>query len=291
MSKAEFLSQLELKLAAMPLHEKEIALLSYKKIIENADDENAVLSTLGTPSDIASEVLSNYVKMTADIDDSHPEQLDASNVEISTREAKFSTVSDIKGGGTQEAITTFPEKAIPKEPPVAVHATTQHDVSALSQASALPPTASATIQVTPPAASSTIPKQKKSLPMWLVIVLIFLSPIIIGIIVGLGGGLLGVAAGVISIVVAFIVSGITFVGIGVASVIIAVMVIFQDFRLTLTAAGSGFIFFGAGLLILNFMRFIVNKIFVGGSITFGKIAGGNQVDATKSEKLSGEESS
>ena len=62
LTKLEFLTQLEIKLAALPAHERQSALEYYKTFIGEADDEKTVIASLGSPGDVAAEIFSGYLK-------------------------------------------------------------------------------------------------------------------------------------------------------------------------------------------------------------------------------------
>lgn len=65
LTKAEFLSQLEGRLTALPANERKNALDYYDSYLSNAEDPNALsqkIANLGTPGDVAAEIFASYVK-------------------------------------------------------------------------------------------------------------------------------------------------------------------------------------------------------------------------------------
>lgn len=61
-TKQEYLNQLENKLSVLPENERRNAIYYYNKYITDSNDEAATIAKLGTPSDVASEILAGYVK-------------------------------------------------------------------------------------------------------------------------------------------------------------------------------------------------------------------------------------
>lgn len=62
LSKLEFLSQLENKLAVLPENERRNALDYYDNFISASADEGATIASLGAPGEVAADILAGYVK-------------------------------------------------------------------------------------------------------------------------------------------------------------------------------------------------------------------------------------
>jgi len=65
LTKAEFLSQLESRLTALPANERKNALDYYDSYLSNAEDPDALsqkIANLGTPGDVAAEIFASYGK-------------------------------------------------------------------------------------------------------------------------------------------------------------------------------------------------------------------------------------
>jgi len=167
LTRQEFISQLEAKLGALPEHERKSTLDYYDNHIKNSPDEAATIRTLGLPSDVATEILTSYVR----------------------REAY--------------------------------------------------------------ASSSAYVPPRKSNNKWIIIVLvaIFAGPLILG----LGGGLFGAVVG-------FVTGGVALIITGVASLILSVYVLFQDFGFGLIAAGTGLASIGIGILLVQLTILIVKGV-------------------------------
>jgi len=65
LSREDYLTLLESKLQALPAKERTGALTYYSNFIQNAADENAAMAELGTPADLATDILTSYVKKAA----------------------------------------------------------------------------------------------------------------------------------------------------------------------------------------------------------------------------------
>lgn len=61
----EFLQQLESGLSAMPEKERNIALSYYKNLLQTSNNEAETIAMLGTPANVATEVLTSYVRREA----------------------------------------------------------------------------------------------------------------------------------------------------------------------------------------------------------------------------------
>ena len=61
-SKHEFLSVLETKLAVMPENERQNALDYYNRFISESADEGAAIANLGSPGEVAADILASYLK-------------------------------------------------------------------------------------------------------------------------------------------------------------------------------------------------------------------------------------
>jgi len=62
LTRAEFISQLESKLMVLPDNERQNAIDYYDNFIKNTEDEGATIASLGTPGEIAADILASYVK-------------------------------------------------------------------------------------------------------------------------------------------------------------------------------------------------------------------------------------
>jgi len=62
LTKLEFINQLSSKLEVIPINDRENILAYYSNHIQNSEDEVAAIAGLGTPSEVAAEVLASYVK-------------------------------------------------------------------------------------------------------------------------------------------------------------------------------------------------------------------------------------
>ncbi|MCL2839974.1 MAG: DUF1700 domain-containing protein [Defluviitaleaceae bacterium] len=64
MTKIEFLTQLENRLKVLPVNERQDALDYYEGYISDAENETAAIAQLGTPGEVAANILANYVSKT-----------------------------------------------------------------------------------------------------------------------------------------------------------------------------------------------------------------------------------
>jgi len=116
----------------------------------------------------------------------------------------------------------------------------------------------------PPAAhmSSAAPEPSPSSTkwVWIIVLAIVFSPVLlglggaaIGLTVGLGGGAVGIVAGGASMILG-----------GLASLLLAIPIMFQDFGFGLVAGGTGLLLIGVGIifvaLIVMFVKWIVGLI-------------------------------
>ena len=62
LTRQEYITQLEEKLNVLPESERQNALNYYDNHIKDAEDEAAAIQKLGSPSDVATNILSSYVK-------------------------------------------------------------------------------------------------------------------------------------------------------------------------------------------------------------------------------------
>ena len=62
LTRQEYITQLEEKLNALPESERKNALNYYDSHIKESEDETAAIEKLGSPSDVAANILSSYVK-------------------------------------------------------------------------------------------------------------------------------------------------------------------------------------------------------------------------------------
>jgi len=62
LTKLEFIDQLSSKLEVIPINERENILAYYSNHIQNSEDEITAINSLGTPSEVAAEILASYVK-------------------------------------------------------------------------------------------------------------------------------------------------------------------------------------------------------------------------------------
>ena len=191
LTKAEFLSQLESRLTALPANERKNALDYYDSYLSNVEDPGALsqkIANLGTPGDVAAEIFASYVKR-----------------------------------GNQ----------IPPQPAM----------SSTPTMSSMP---------------TAHPAKRSGLPWWLIVILaVFALPLIIG----LGGGLFGVLVGIGASVLAFVVSGFAMLATGVASIVLAIPVLFQDTGFGFLVAGAGLVLLGLGILFFKLAAIICSGIF------------------------------
>jgi len=191
LTKAEFLSQLESRLTALPANERKNALDYYDSYLSNVEDPGALsqkIANLGTPGDVAAEIFASYVKR-----------------------------------GNQIP----PQPAMPSTPTM----------------SSMP---------------TAHPVKRSGLPWWLIVILaVFALPLIIG----LGGGLFGILVGIGASVLAFVVSGFAMLATGVASIVLAIPVLFQDTGFGFLVAGAGLVLLGLGILFFKLAAIICSGIF------------------------------
>jgi len=73
MTKTEYLTQLDYKLRVMPHDERKDALEYYEGYLSDADNERDAISQLGSPGEVAANILANYVAKTPQLTESRAE--------------------------------------------------------------------------------------------------------------------------------------------------------------------------------------------------------------------------
>lgn len=120
------------------------------------------------------------------------------------------------------------------------------------------PTAAATAAVPSMSHAPVHSAARSGLPWWLIIVIvIFASPVLIG----LAGGAFGILTGIGAAVIGFAASGFAMFLTGAASIVLAIPVMFHDTGFGFLVAGSGLVLLGLGILFFKLAALICSGIF------------------------------
>lgn len=104
------------------------------------------------------------------------------------------------------------------------------------------------------------PKKKRSIPWPLIIILIiFASPVLVGVGGGLLGGILGVVFGALGILLAAIICGVAFMFAGLACIVVGIVRIVINPVEGLITTGVGSLFLAAGIVITLLFAWCVSK--------------------------------